>query len=87
MPTDEASSIPTHQEGGSEEEHLRDVGSGVEISLINCGGHTAFNCSAYTQGKDAGWCNGACKWCDGECVLATEDVSSDEQDVVMPLPG
>ena len=35
---------------------------------VVCGGHTAETCSECPQGNGAYWCNGDCKWFNGECV-------------------
>jgi len=36
---------------------------------VNCGGHFADECQLCPQGHGPDWCNGDCRWVDGECAV------------------
>ena len=35
---------------------------------VSCGNHQANSCAKCPQGNGATWCNGDCKWSNGQCI-------------------
>ena len=51
------------------------------LSSVSCGQHTARSCVECPQGHGKSWCNGDCRWRDGECTNPSGTFSCLDQNI------